>query len=195
MLPRCPPFPRSVGESDVAGWPPKPFRSAEVLPIQGLRPAPVNSLYGLCPRIDAATAAELVEAVRSFVQRDVVPAAAALDHADIYPDQLVDQLAAFGLFGALIPEQYGGLGLDVMHLSRRIVEELAAGWMSLTGVLNTHMIAATLLRLHGSDEQRRRLLPRMASGAQRAALSLSEADAGVTPAPSAAGPTGTATST
>jgi alkylation response protein AidB-like acyl-CoA dehydrogenase len=129
------------------------------------------------PKIDTATAAELVAAVRSFVQKDVVPAAAALDHDDIYPDQLVDQMAAFGLFGAVIPEEYGGLGLDVITFTQ-VIEELAAGWMSLVGVLNTHMITATLLRLHGSEEQRRHLLPPMASGAQRAALSLSEADAG-----------------
>jgi butyryl-CoA dehydrogenase len=129
------------------------------------------------PGIDAATAAELIEAVRAFVERDVVPAAAALEHSDTYPDELVEQLAAFGLFGALIPENYGGLGLDVRTYAG-IVEELAAGWMSLTGVLNTHMIAATLIRMHGSDEQRGRLLPGMASGDLRGALSLSEADAG-----------------
>jgi butyryl-CoA dehydrogenase len=129
------------------------------------------------PGIDAATAEELIEAVRSFVQKDVVPVATTLDHEDTYPEELVAQLAAFGLFGALIPEQYGGLGIDVITYTR-VVEELAAGWMSLTGVLNTHLIAATLLRLHGSEEQRRRLLPQMASGARRGALSLSEADAG-----------------
>jgi butyryl-CoA dehydrogenase len=129
------------------------------------------------PGIDAATAAELIEAVRAFVERDVVPAAATLEHSDTYPDELVDQLAAFGLFGALIPETYGGLGLDVRTYAG-IVEELAAGWMSLTGVLNTHMIAATLIRTHGNEEQRRRLLPGMANGELRGALSLSEADAG-----------------
>jgi len=127
--------------------------------------------------IDDSTADELVEAVRGFVQRDVVPVASDLEHADTYPEQLVEQLAAFGLFGALIPEAYGGLGLDVVTYVR-VIEELAAGWMSLTGVLNTHMIAATLIRLHGSDEQRDRLLPEMASGERRGALSLSEADAG-----------------
>jgi alkylation response protein AidB-like acyl-CoA dehydrogenase len=128
-------------------------------------------------RIDAATAAELIDAVRNFVQKDVIPAAGALEHEDIYPDELVEQLASFGLFGALIPEPYGGLGLDVVTYAQ-VVEELAAGWMSLTGVLNTHMIVATLLRLHGSEEQRRRLLPQLASGERRGALSLSEADAG-----------------
>jgi alkylation response protein AidB-like acyl-CoA dehydrogenase len=129
------------------------------------------------PRIDASTADELVEAVRGFVRRDVMPVASDLEHSDTYPEQLVEQLAAFGLFGALIPEAYGGLGLDVVTYAR-VIEELAAGWMSLTGVLNTHMIAATLLRLHGDDEQRHRLLPQMASGERRGALSLSEADAG-----------------
>jgi butyryl-CoA dehydrogenase len=129
------------------------------------------------PGIDAATAAELIEAVRGFVRRDVVPSSAALEHADVYPERLVEQLAAFGLFGALIPVVYGGLELDVVTYAG-VVEELAVGWMSLTGVLNTHMLAATLIVLHGSDEQRQRLLPGMASGAIRGALSLSEADAG-----------------
>ena len=129
------------------------------------------------PGIDAATAEELIRAVRNFVQKDVIPTAAALDHEDVYPAELVEQLAHFGLFGALISEEYGGSGLDVVTYTR-VVEELAAGWMSLTGVLNTHLIAATLLRLHGSEEQRRRLLPQMASGEWRGALSLSEADAG-----------------
>jgi alkylation response protein AidB-like acyl-CoA dehydrogenase len=127
--------------------------------------------------IDDTTATELVEAVRAFVRREVLPVVGDLERSDTYPDELVDQLAAFGLFGALIPESNGGLGLDVATYVR-IVEELAVGWMSLTGVLNTHMIAATLIGLHGSDDQRRRLLPAMASGRVRGALSLSEADAG-----------------
>src|ERR1700722_12644419 len=127
--------------------------------------------------IDPSVADELVRTIRLFVQRDVAPVASKLEQADIYPDDLVVTLAEFGLFGAVIPEEYGGLGLDVVTYSR-IVEELAAGWMSLTGALNTHLIAATLLKLHGTEEQRRRLLPRMATGDLRAALSLSEPDAG-----------------
>jgi butyryl-CoA dehydrogenase len=82
-----------------------------------------------------------------------------------------------GLFGATIPEQYGGLGLDTVTYTR-IVEEVAAGWMSLTGVINTHLICALLIRLHGTDEQKERWLPRMAAGELRGALSLSEPDAG-----------------
>lgn len=128
-------------------------------------------------RIDATTADELVGAIHSFVERDVIPNASRLEHDDAYPDEMVEQLAEFGLFGSLIPEELGGLGLDVATYAR-LVEELAAGWMSLTGVLNTHMIAATLIRLHGSEDQRQRLLPKMATGEVRGALSLSEADAG-----------------
>ncbi len=202
MLPRCPPFP---GPSD----PDVLSASASKRPgLSGIRghqgvcqckasgpAAHVNSLYRPMPTIDAATADELVETVRSFVRRDVLPVASELDHADTYPDQLVDQLAEFGLFGALIPESYGGLGLDVSTYAR-IVEELAAGWMSLTGVLNTHMIAALLIRQHGSDEQRDRLLPRDGErpgcGAPCPCRNRTQA---ATPGPFAARPAGTATST
>jgi butyryl-CoA dehydrogenase len=126
---------------------------------------------------DPALADELVDAVRAFVRKEVLPVASELEHADEYPAALVEHMRAMGLFGATIPEEFGGLGLDVTTYAR-IVEELAAGWMSLTGVLNTHMIAATLIKLHGTDEQRARLLPAMAEGERRGALSLSEPDAG-----------------
>ena len=126
---------------------------------------------------DPALADELVDAVRTFVRKEVLPVASDLEHADEYPTALVAQLAALGLFGSTIPEEYGGLGLDITTYAR-IVEELAAGWMSLTGVLNTHMIAATLIKLHGTDEQKQRILPTMATGERRGALSLSEPDAG-----------------
>jgi len=126
---------------------------------------------------DPALADELVDAVRAFVRKSVLPVASDLEHADEYPADLVAAMADMGLFGSTIPAEYGGLGLDITTYAR-IVEELAAGWMSLTGVLNTHMIAATLLKLHGTDEQKQRLLPDMATGARRGALSLSEPDAG-----------------
>ncbi|HET6794459.1 MAG TPA: acyl-CoA dehydrogenase family protein [Acidimicrobiales bacterium] len=127
--------------------------------------------------MDAEVADELISTVRRFVQRDVLPVASELEHADAYPDRLVETLRQMGLFGATIGTEHGGLGLDVSTYAR-VVEELAAGWMSLTGVLNTHLIAATLIRLHGTDEQRRRWLPAMATGELRGALSLSEPDAG-----------------
>jgi len=82
-----------------------------------------------------------------------------------------------GLFGCRIPEEYGGLGLDTLTYAR-IIEELSVGWMSLSGFLNTHTMVATLTRLHGTDEQKKRLLPKLATGEVRGAFSLSEPDAG-----------------
>src|SRR5947207_3766376 len=126
---------------------------------------------------DPALADELVAAVRTFVEKEVLPVASDLEHAEAYPDDLVEGMKTMGLFGCTIPEKYGGLGLDTMTYAR-IIEELAAGWMSLTGVVNTHTIAATLVKQHGTDDQKRRLLPRMVTGEWRGALSLSEPDAG-----------------
>jgi butyryl-CoA dehydrogenase len=127
--------------------------------------------------IDPEVADELVATVRAFVVKDVLPVASDLEHADEYPTDLVEQMRALGLFGATIPIEHGGLGLDVATYAR-IVEELAAGWMSLTGILNTHMIAATLIAHHGTADQRARWLPPMSAGDVRGALSLSEPDAG-----------------
>jgi alkylation response protein AidB-like acyl-CoA dehydrogenase len=127
--------------------------------------------------IDPELADELVATVRAFVVKDVLPVASDLEHDDEYPTDLVEQMRALGLFGATIPVEHGGLGLDVATYAR-IVEELATGWMSLTGILNTHMIAATLIAHHGTAEQRARWLPPMAAGDVRGALSLSEPDAG-----------------
>src|SRR3954453_3363475 len=126
---------------------------------------------------DPEVADELIATVRSFVTRDVLPVASELEHADAYPTELVEGMKAMGIFGCTIPTEYGGLGLDVWTYAR-VVEELAAGWMSLTGVLNSHTMAATLIPRHGSDEMRTRVLPRMAAGDWRGALSLSEPDAG-----------------
>ncbi len=120
---------------------------------------------------------EIIETVRRFVAREVVPVAAALEREDRYPDEIVEQMRALGLFGVTIPEAYGGLGLDLLTYIG-VIEELAYGWMSLTGVVNTHTMAATLILQHGTDDQKERWLPSMASGERRGALSLSEPDAG-----------------
>jgi butyryl-CoA dehydrogenase len=120
---------------------------------------------------------ELVAAVRRFVEKDVVPVASDLEHADEFPDDLVATMRDFGLFGVTIPEQYGGLGLDLPTYVA-VIEELAAGWMSLTGILNTHVMAANLIKMHGTEEQCQRWLPRLAAGELRGCLSLSEPDAG-----------------
>jgi alkylation response protein AidB-like acyl-CoA dehydrogenase len=120
---------------------------------------------------------EIIETVRRFVAREVIPAASELEHEDRYPMDIVEQMRQLGLFGVTIPEAYGGLGLDLLTYVG-VIEELAYGWMSLTGVVNTHTMAATLILQHGSEEQKQRWLPTLATGERRGALSLSEPDAG-----------------
>jgi butyryl-CoA dehydrogenase len=120
---------------------------------------------------------EVVSAVREWVEKEVMPVASELEHADAYPDALVAQMKEMGLFGATIPEEYGGLGLNVTTYAQ-IQIELSRAWMSLSGVLNTHFMGVYLLTRHGTDEQKERWLPRMATGELRAALSMSEPGAG-----------------
>jgi alkylation response protein AidB-like acyl-CoA dehydrogenase len=126
---------------------------------------------------DPALRKEIVETVRRFVAREVIPAAPDLERADEFPEALVAQMRELGLFGVTIPEEHGGLGLDLLTYIA-VIEELAYGWMSLTGIVNTHTMCATLVMQHGSEDQRQRFLPSMASGERRGALSLSEPDAG-----------------
>ncbi|MFN2537333.1 MAG: acyl-CoA dehydrogenase family protein [Mycobacteriales bacterium] len=126
---------------------------------------------------DASLRNEVVDTVRRFVAREVIPQAAALERTDTFPEALVEQMREMGLFGITIPEELGGLGLDLLTYVA-VIEELAYGWMSLTGIVNTHTMLATLLLHHGSEEQQRRWLPSMATGEKRGALSLSEPDAG-----------------
>ncbi len=126
---------------------------------------------------DPETRAALVDTVRRFIAREVIPVASEMEHADTFPDEIVHQMKQLGLFGITIPEAYGGLGLDLLTYIG-VVEELAYGWMSLSGVVNTHTIAAHLIVHHGTEEQKQRWLPRMATGELRGCLSLSEPDAG-----------------
>jgi butyryl-CoA dehydrogenase len=128
-------------------------------------------------RTDPEVADEIVATVKRFVEREVLPVATELEHADEYPTKLVEGLRDLGLFGATVPAEHGGLGLDVPTYAR-VVEELSAGWMSLSGVINTHLIAAGLIARHGTEEQKARWLPAMAAGDLRGCLSLSEPDAG-----------------
>ncbi len=120
---------------------------------------------------------EIIDTVRRFVTGEVIPVASQFERDDQFPTEIVDQMRQLGLFGITIPEAYGGLGLDLLTYVG-VIEELARGWMSLTGVVNTHTMAATLLLEHGDDEQKERWLPLLASGQRRGALSLSEPDAG-----------------
>lgn len=119
----------------------------------------------------------IVETVRRFVDEQVIPVADAMDHRDEYPESIVEQMKQMGLFGVTIPERYGGLG-ESLFTYALIVAELSRGWMSLSGILNTHFITSYLIRGHGTDEQRQELLPPMATGEIRAALSMSEPGAG-----------------
>ena len=119
----------------------------------------------------------IVAAVRRFVEQDVRPAAPSLEHADAYPHALVERMRALGLFGALVPREYGGLGLDVTTYAR-VIEEICRGWMSLAGVINSHTMAALIVLQHGTDAQRRHFLPRFAAGEARGGLCLTEPHAG-----------------
>ena len=120
---------------------------------------------------------EIVAAVRGWVEREVIPVASELEHADEYPAGLIAQMKELGLFGVTIPEEYGGLGLDLTTYALLQVE-LSRGWMSLSGVLNTHFISAWMIKSYGTEEQRRRFLPRMASGELHSAYSMTEPHAG-----------------
>jgi alkylation response protein AidB-like acyl-CoA dehydrogenase len=126
---------------------------------------------------DPEIRAEVVDTVRRFVARDVLPVASEFELANRYPEALIDQMKQLGLFGITIPEQYGGLGLDLLTYIG-VIEELAYGWMSLTGVVNTHTIAASLIMANATEEQKQRWLPKLATGEVRGCLSLSEPDAG-----------------
>jgi butyryl-CoA dehydrogenase len=127
--------------------------------------------------VTTAEQAEILAAVREFVDRDVVPIASELEHRDEYPDELVRAMVEMGLFGTTIPEEYGGLGLG-LDTYALIVAELSRGWVTLSGILNGTFIAAWMIRVHGTEEQRRRFLPRLASCEIRASFSMTEPHAG-----------------
>ena len=119
----------------------------------------------------------VVDAVRDWVDREVVPVASELEHADEFPEALVEQMKELGLFGVTIPEEHGGLGLG-LDTYALIVLELSRGWTSLSGILNGTFIAGYMLRHFGTEEQKERLLPRLACGEIRASFSMTEPHAG-----------------
>ena len=120
---------------------------------------------------------EILQTVKEFVDKEIIPNAQALEHADEYPLAIIDQMREIGLFGLMIPEEYDGLGESLLTYAL-VVEQIARGWMSVSGVINTHFIVAYLLLQHGTDEQKKRLLPQMAAGEVRGAFSMSEPDLG-----------------
>ncbi len=116
---------------------------------------------------------DILKAVRQFVDEKIIPVAQELEHADEYPTEIVEGLKELGIFGLMIPEEYDGLGESLLTYAL-CVEEIARGWMSVSGVINTHFIVAYMLMKHGTEEQKRKYLPRMATGEVRGAFSMSE---------------------
>jgi alkylation response protein AidB-like acyl-CoA dehydrogenase len=119
----------------------------------------------------------ICEMVHQFADEQILPNAEHYDHEDEFPEPIVEQMKELGLFGAMIPEEYGGMGLDLTTYAM-IVEELSRGWISISGIINTHFIGAYLLMKFGSEEQKQKYLPKMATGEIRAAFSLSEPECG-----------------
>jgi alkylation response protein AidB-like acyl-CoA dehydrogenase len=119
----------------------------------------------------------ILETVREFVDKEIIPHAQRLEHADEYPADIVEGMREMGLFGLTIPEAHGGLGESLLTYAL-VVEELSRGWMSISGIVNTHFIVAYLVSQYGSAEQRAALLPRMATGEMRGAFSMSEPGCG-----------------
>jgi len=120
---------------------------------------------------------EIVGMVRDFVEREIIPVAHDLEHDDTYPERIVAQMKQLGFFGFAVPEAYGGAGLDYATYAM-VCEEIARGWMSITGIINTHFIVSFLIEKFGTDEQRQRFLPRMATGEFHGGFSMSEPNCG-----------------
>ncbi|MCZ2804321.1 acyl-CoA dehydrogenase family protein [Modestobacter sp. VKM Ac-2983] len=120
---------------------------------------------------------EILSTVRSFVDKEIIPKAQELEHGDVYPTEIVEGLAEMGIFGLTIPEEFGGLGESLLTYAL-VAEEIARGWMSVSGVINTHFIVAHLITQHGTPEQQAEYLPRMATGDLRGAFSMSEPELG-----------------
>jgi len=119
----------------------------------------------------------ICEMVHQFADEQILPNAEHYDHEDEFPEPIVEQMKELGLFGVTIPEEYGGMGLDLATYAM-IVEELSRGWISISGIVNTHFIGSYLLMKFGSEEQKEKYLPKMATGEIRAAFSLSEPELG-----------------
>ncbi len=120
---------------------------------------------------------EIVELVRQFTDEQIIPVASEYERTDTFPDEIVDGLRELGIFGFTVPEEYGGLGLDLTTYALAVCE-LSRGWMSVSGIINTHFIVVNMLMRDGTDEQKQRFLPRMATGEIRGAFSMTEPECG-----------------
>jgi alkylation response protein AidB-like acyl-CoA dehydrogenase len=126
---------------------------------------------------DSADDAALLDAIDRWLEKEVKPQAMRLEHDDVYPREMVETMKKMGLFGAVLDPQWGGLGLSASTYSK-IVMRISEVWMSLTGIFNSHLMMAILVQKFGTEEQKRRFLPRMAAGELRGGLALTEPDAG-----------------
>jgi alkylation response protein AidB-like acyl-CoA dehydrogenase len=126
---------------------------------------------------DAADEPALRDAIARWVDRDLRPIVKEYDHADRYPDHVVEQMKALGLFGATISQAYGGLGLPAATYAK-LVMRISAVWMSITGIFNSHLMLALAIEKFGTEAQKRQWLPKLASGEIRGGLALTEPDAG-----------------
>ncbi|MEI2820444.1 MAG: acyl-CoA dehydrogenase family protein [Marmoricola sp.] len=120
---------------------------------------------------------EILKTVRQFVEAKIMPVATELEHRDEYPTEIVEGMKELGIFGLMIPEEYDGLGESLLTYALA-VEEIARGWMSVSGIINTHFIVAYMLLQHGTEEQKQKYLPRMATGEIRGGFSMSEPGCG-----------------
>lgn len=119
----------------------------------------------------------LVDTVRAFIDRDVKPTVNEVEHANEYPETWIDAMKEMGIFGLAVPEEYDGLPVS-MPAYIRVTEELARGWMSLAGAMGGHTVVAKLLTMFGTDEQKQKYLPLMATGELRATMALTEPNGG-----------------
>ena len=120
---------------------------------------------------------EILESIERWAERELKPIAKKFDHADEYPLEIVEQMKELGLFGATIDPEYGGLGLSASTYARMVMS-IASIWMAPVGIFNSHLIMAACVQRHGTDEQKRRWLPKFASGEIRGGIGLTEPNAG-----------------
>ena len=121
--------------------------------------------------------AAILDAVRRFLEREVRPVARQLEHEDTWPAEIVEKMKDMGLFGCIIAEEYGGLGLSALTYAK-IIESISEVWMSISGIINSHLIMAAAVQRAGTAEQKQRFLPKFASGEIRGGLALTEPDCG-----------------
>ncbi|MCQ4321737.1 acyl-CoA dehydrogenase family protein [Stutzerimonas stutzeri] len=119
----------------------------------------------------------ILAALDRFLETEVQPHVHRLEHDDIYPEEIVEKMKELGLFGCVIAPEYGGLGLSTSTYAK-VVERISRTWMSLSGIINSHLIMASAIQRHGTDAQKARFLPRMAAGELRGGVGLTEPDAG-----------------